>query len=63
MRASLKENLKNEAKAERDSKTQFENKSVKVHLMQRRVYSQIPPLEVIAEEPEIKNLKNPDTEF
>ena len=43
VRTSLKENINHEAKPESISKTQFENKSVKVDLMQRRVYSQIPP--------------------
>ncbi|MDP2366009.1 MAG: flagellar hook-length control protein FliK, partial [Ignavibacteria bacterium] len=59
LRTSLKENLDSEAKPESITKNQFENKSVKVDLMQRRVYSQIPPLEVISEENEIKILKNP----
>lgn len=39
---------------------QNRTKNVKVDFMQRRVYSQIPPLEVIADDAKIKDIKNSD---
>ncbi len=58
LRASLKEFPSDDIKHEIVFKNQFENKTVKVDFMQRRVYSQIPPLEVMADEVEVKNVKN-----
>lgn len=37
---------------------QFKSKNVKIDLMQRRIYSQIPPLEVLFDETDLKNIKN-----
>ncbi len=58
LRTSLKDIVKNEIKPDDMTQNHFENKNVKVDLMQRRVYSQIPPLEVMAEANGIKSPKN-----
>lgn len=51
------------SKSEVEDKTVVKNlteiKNVKVDFMQRRVYSQIPKLEVVADKAELKNVNNP----
>ncbi len=37
---------------------QLQSKNVKIDLMQRRIYSQIPPLEVLFDETDLKNIKD-----
>jgi hypothetical protein len=60
LRSSLKEMQSEQVKQEGLTKNQIpvENKNTKVDFIQRRVYSQIPPLEVIADEAKIEKLKN-----
>ena len=58
IRTSLNENKNVEIKSEVTPINQPQNKNVKVDLMQRRVFSQIPHLEVIAENSEIQTAKN-----
>ncbi len=57
LRTSLKEFASDDVKQERMLNNKFENKNVKVDFIQRRVYSQIPHLEVMAAEAEVKNVK------
>jgi hypothetical protein len=58
LRTGLKEFVSDESKQNSVNQNQVNNNTVKVDFMQRRVYSQIPPLEVIANEAEVKNVKN-----
>ncbi|MBK7500190.1 MAG: flagellar hook-length control protein FliK [Ignavibacteriales bacterium] len=58
LRTSLKEFASDDVKQERVLNNKFENKNVKVDFIQRRVYSQIPHLEVMTAETEVKNVKN-----
>jgi len=58
LRKSLIETVNNERKPESVTKNQAENKNIKVDFMQRRVYSQIPHLEVMVDETEVKSVKN-----
>ncbi|MBK7632379.1 MAG: flagellar hook-length control protein FliK [Ignavibacteriales bacterium] len=60
LRSGLKEFANDQVKQESVNKDQnlFENKNTKVDFMQRRVYSHIPPLEVIAEESKTVSIKN-----
>jgi hypothetical protein len=58
LRTGLKEFINDDLKQDSINQNQVNNKTVKVDFMQRRVYSQIPPLEVIANEAEVKNVKN-----
>lgn len=58
LKTSVKEFANKEVKTENINKVQFENKNTKVDFIQRRVYSQIPPLEVFANEAEVKSIKN-----
>jgi|WetSurMetagenome_2_1015567.scaffolds.fasta_scaffold13145_2 hypothetical protein len=59
LKTSLEDIPNDDVKHESVTKNQFESKNVKVDLMQRRVYSQIPPLEILADIAEVKNIKNP----
>ena len=58
LRTSLKEFASDDVKQERVLNNKFENKNVKVDFIQRRAYSQIPHLEVMTAETEVKNVKN-----
>lgn len=58
LKTSVKEFANKEVKTENTNKTQFENKNTKVDFIQRRVYSQIPPIEIFTDEVEAKNIKN-----
>jgi hypothetical protein len=58
LRTGLKEFVNDESKQNSIIQNQVNSKTVKIDYMQRRVYSQIPPLEVIANEAEVKNVKN-----
>ncbi len=58
LRTNLKEFASDDVKQERVLNNKFENKNVKVNFIQRRAYSQIPPLEVMTAETEVKTVKN-----
>lgn len=58
LRTGLREFVSDESKQNSVNQNQVNNKTVKVDFMQRRVYSQIPPLEVITNEADVKNVKN-----
>jgi len=58
LRTSLKETVNYKINPESVAKIQVENNNVKIDFMQRRIYSQIPPLEVMAAEAEVKQVKN-----
>lgn len=58
LRTSMKEFASNDVKQERVLNNKFENKNVKMDFIQRRVYSQVPHLEVLTAETGVKNVKN-----
>lgn len=58
LKSSVKEFANKEVKTENINRTQFENKNTKVDFIQRRVYSQIPPLEIFTDAGETKNINN-----